>query len=104
MLNKGFRILWIKIIIDKHRHVHLHFPIPLYVFQELLDCLLDLLAVTSLFAPRNSGSFKSPSFFIHAIRELVQMLLKLFDSFTESEPYDLVEVSNDDVRISIKIR
>lgn len=104
MLNKGFRILWIKINVDKHREIHLRLPVSLYVFQELLDCVLDLIALVCLFVPRTPPSYKSPSFYIHSSREVLQMLLKLFDSLSESEAYDLVEVTNDNVRVSIKIR
>jgi hypothetical protein len=32
------------------------------------------------------------------------MLLKLFDSFNEHEAYDLVEVENANVKVSIKVR
>lgn len=104
MLNKGFRVLWVKINVDEHREIHLHFPVSLYVFQELLDCLLDLLALVCMFIPKTAPSFKSPTFYIHSSREVLQMLLKLFDSITDHEPYDLVEVSNDNVKVSIKIR
>lgn len=94
--------MWVKIRVDGH--IRFSFPIPFYIFQELLDCLLDLLAFVSLFTPKNASSFKSPAFSINALNELVLMLLKLFDSFTEGEPYDLVEVASDKVLISIRIR
>jgi hypothetical protein len=104
MLNKGFRVIWVKINIDKHREIHLNLPVSLYVFQELLDCLLDLTAFVCFFVPKTPPSYKSASFYIHASRELLQMLLKLFDSFTGHEAYELVEVASDNVRISIKVR
>jgi hypothetical protein len=105
MWNKGFRILWVKVKTENpEHHVHLHFPVPLYIFQELLDCLLDLIAVASLFVPRTSASFKSPTFSIHAAKEMIQMTIKLIDSLAIDGPYDLVEVTNDNVRVSIKIR
>jgi hypothetical protein len=105
MWNKGFRILWVKVKTENpNHHVHLHFPVPLYIFQELLDCLLDLTAVASLFARGTPESYKSPSFSIRAAREIIQMTLSLFDSLASDEAYDLVEVANDKVRVSIKIR
>ena len=104
MLNKGFRIIWVKINVDKHKEIHLNFPVSFYVFQELLDCLLDLQAFVCLFVPKTASSYKSPTFYIHSSREVLQMLMKLFDSITEHEPYDLVEVSHDNVKVSIKIR
>lgn len=54
------------------------------------------------FVPKKSNSSLYLS--VHNIKELVQMLMKLFDSFTESEPYDLVNLTADKIKVSIKIR
>lgn len=101
MLNKGFRILWLKLQMEKYKHLCLPLPIPLYVFQELLDCILDLLTVARFFVP-NKTNPNSPNTF-NTIKELVQLLMKLFDSLTEGEPYTLVDVTVDKINVSIKI-
>lgn len=102
MWNKSFHIVWFKLDIENNRHFFLTFPVPLYIFQELLDCILDLLTVACLFTP-NMRREKNP-YKINNIKELVQMTMKLFDSLAEEEPYDLVDVTANKVSISVKIR
>ncbi len=104
MSNKSFRLLWLKLQREDNRHFYFTFPIPFYVFQELLDCFLDLLTLACLFVPNNPNSNLSSSFTVYTVKELVQITMKLLDSITEGEPYDLVDVTADKVRVSIKIR
>jgi hypothetical protein len=102
MLIKGLRILWFKLQVEKHKHLCLPLPIPLYIFQELLDCILDLLTLAFLFVPSITNPNSSNT--VNTIQELVQMIMKLFDSLTEGAPYDLVDVTADKIKVSIKIR
>ena len=104
MSIKGFRILWFKLQIKNNRYFCLPFPIPMYIFQELLDCLLDLLTLVCLFVPKTPHPKSSSSFTLHTVKDLVQIIMKLFDSLTEGEPYDLVDVTADNVKVTIKIR
>lgn len=104
MWNKNFRILWFKFQIDTYNHFGIPFPIPMYIFQELLDCTSDLLTVVSLFVPKNAPTITSPSFSIHTARELIHMTTKLIDSLAQDEPYDLVDISVKNVKVFIKIR
>ena len=101
MWNKCLRILWFKLQIDKDKHFSLPFPIPMYIFQELLDCTFDLLTVLCVFIPRLSSY---STFSAYTIKELVELTMKLLDSITEDGPYDLVDVTADKVRVFIKIR
>lgn len=103
MWNKGFRILWVKLQIDKGKHFGLPFPVPIYIFHELLDCTLDLFTVLVFFIPRLRLSSYS-SFSAYTIKALIELTIKLLDSITEDEPYDLVDVTADKVRVFIKIR
>lgn len=103
MWNKGLRILWFKIQIDKDKQFGLPFPIPMYIFQELLDCTLDLVTVLCVFTPRlklNSCS----SFRVYTIKDLIELTMKLLDTITEDKAYDLVDITSNKVRIFIKIR
>jgi hypothetical protein len=43
MSNKGFRLLWFKLQRETGKCFCLTFPVALYIFQELLDSILDLL-------------------------------------------------------------
>jgi len=74
----------------------------MYIFRELLDCILDILALASLFVPKVPKTYKSSSFSVHMGKEIVQMILKLLDSLTESEAYDLVDVDCNNVKVFIK--
>lgn len=104
MWNKHFRILWLKIQVGKNTHWGLPFPIPMYIFQELLDCTSDLLTVICLFTPKSTQTVTSPSFGIYAIKELIDITMNLLDSLTQDEPYDLVDIKTANASVFIKIR
>lgn len=104
MSIKGFRLLWIRLQTRDRRFIRIPFPIPLYIFQELLDCFLDLLAVAYFFVPKVPDPDSSSRITIYSVKALVIMAMKLLDSLTGDEPYDLVDVTTDKVRVLIKIR
>jgi hypothetical protein len=104
MLNNRFRILWFKLQREENPHLYLSFPISLYVFQELLDCIMDLLELACFFVPKRTNMNSSSPFSVYTVKELVQMMISLFDAITEGEPYDLVDVTADKIKISIKIK
>jgi hypothetical protein len=101
MWNSGFRILWIKV---HTTHFYISFPVCLYVFQELFDCVLDIMEFTCLFIPKNPPARLPHAISVRAIKELIHSTDKLFRSLTDCEPYDLVEVNTKNVTVSIKIR
>ncbi|MDF2802533.1 MAG: hypothetical protein K0S61_2436 [Anaerocolumna sp.] len=103
MLNRGIRVLWVKVHIEENKHFHLTLPISLYAFEELLDCVVDLLNVACFFTPKYHQLHHS-SVSVHAVRELVIGTIKLLDTLSGTEPYDLVEVEADKVRVSVNIR
>lgn len=104
MSIRGFHILWFQLQMEKQRHFRFPFPIPMYIFQEILDCVVDLLELVCLFVPNRSVTNTHSNFSVYAIKELVIMTCKLLDSITDYGPYDLVDVTTDQVRISIKVR
>ncbi|MFT4146107.1 MAG: hypothetical protein QM644_16780 [Mobilitalea sp.] len=104
MSIKGFRFLWIKLQIQNKRFISIPFPVPLYIFQEILDCSLDLLTIAGLFIPKAPDLKSSSRITFYTVKELVIMVMKLLDSLTEGEPYDFVDVTTDEVKIQIKIR
>ena len=89
MSTKRPLMLWFKLQLGRK---HITFPIALYVFHELLDSVQDLLMFLCLFAP------------LGAVKELVKLAGNLLGVLAGDEPYDLVDVTADNVRISIKIR
>lgn len=101
MWNKGFHLIWFKFETGQNRRFKLPLPIPLYIIEELMECTLDLLTVICLFAP-SAQSIRS-CFSIHNVKELVQMSIKLFGSLTGEEPYDLVDITADKIKVSIEI-
>ncbi|MEA4894943.1 MAG: hypothetical protein VB064_06735 [Oscillospiraceae bacterium] len=102
MSNRGLRIVWLRLRIEKGKRFRLFFPIPLGVFRELLDNLHDLMALICVFVPKRSEN--NPGFSVYAVKELILMLILFLGSITDYGPYDLVDVTADKVRASIKIR
>jgi hypothetical protein len=74
----------------------------MYIFQELLDCVDDLILTACLFVPNTTR--QTSSYSVHTIKALVQMAAKLFDSLKGEDPYELVKVDTSQVRVSIEIR
>jgi hypothetical protein len=104
MSIKGFRFLCINLQIEDKRFIRIPFPIPLHIFQELLDCFLDLLTIACFFVPKVSDPDSSSRITIYSAKVLVIMVIKLLDSLTDGEPYDLVDVTTDKVKVLIKVR
>ncbi len=103
MLNRNLRIIWVKIHVTENNRFYMNLPISLYAFEEISECVMDLLALTCFFAPKEYGtSFHSVS--VHTLREVLHSVIKMFESLTFDEPYDLVEVEAQNVKVSIKIR
>lgn len=102
-MTKGLRILWVKVHISEGKHFYLNLPISLYAFEELLDCVMDLLDVACFFTPKQQLT-NSSSISVHTVKSLMKALINLMDSLAGSEPYDLVKVEVDHVKVSVKIR
>ncbi len=108
MLNRRSQILWIKICLHEKKPLYLSFPIPLYIFQELLDSILDLLEFACLFIPRRqygSSSLPAPAeTTVYQLKTVIAATMQLFAALPEGEPYDLVEVKTNNADVSIKLR
>ncbi len=104
MSIKSYRFLWIKLQIENRRFISIPFPISLYVFRELLDCFQDLLIIPCFFAPKVPDSSSSSPIAMDSVKMLVMAVIKLLDSLTEDEPYDLVDATTDKIKVLIKIR
>ncbi len=104
MSIRGCRFLWIKLRIENRRFIRIPFPIPFYIFQELLDCFQDLLTAACFFIPKVPDPSSSAPITIYSVKELVIITEKLLDSLAGDEPYDLVDVTTDEVKVLIKIR
>ena len=102
MSNRGLRIVWFKIHTENGKKFRLFFPISLNVFRELLDSFDDLISVICLFTPKTFSPGASVP--VRAVKDITEMLIQLLGTMTDDGPYDLVDVSADKVRISIKIR
>ena len=102
MSSSGLRIVWFKLNTENGKKFRLFFPISLNVFRELLDSFIDLITVICLFAPKSFAP--GASIPVHAVKDTANMLMQLLGSITDDGPYDLVDVSADNVRVSIKIR
>ncbi len=102
MSNSGLRIIWIKVHTENGKKFRLNFPVSLNIFRELLDSFQDLITVISLFVPKSFAPKNSIP--VHAVKDIVMMVIELLGSITDDGPYDLVDVEADSVRVSIKIR
>jgi len=76
----------------------------LYILQELLDSFQDLLTATCFFIPKLPDPGSAAPITIYSVKELVIMTKKLLDSLAGDEPYDLVDITTDEVKVLIKIR
>ena len=104
MSIKCFHLLWIKLRIENRRFTSIPFPIPLYIFQDLLDCFLDLLTVACFLVPKGPDPNSYSRITLYSVKDLVVLVMKLLDSLTGDEPYDLADVTTDKVQVLIKIR
>lgn len=102
-MTKNLHILWVKVYISGSKHFYLNLPISLYAFEELLDCLMDLLHVACFFSPKQQLT-SSSSISVHTVKSLVKALINLMDSLVGSESYDLVNVEVENVKVSVKVR
>jgi hypothetical protein len=72
---------------------------------ELLDCFLDLLIIACFFVPKPSQpNSSSHGVSIHFIKEVVGDCIILLQSLSGEEPYDLIDVATDKVKVLIKVR
>ena len=104
MSNRGFRSLWIRLQLEDKLFLMIPFPIPLYIFEELLDSFLDILNIACFFAPKAPAPNASSRVSVPLVKELVVAVIILLRSLNNDEPYDLVDVSTDKVKVLIKIR
>ena len=104
MSIKGCHFLRIKLQIENRRFISIPFPIPLYIFQELLDSFQDLLTVACFFVPKVPDPGSSSPITVHSVKVLIIAAIKLLDSLSGDEPYNLVDVTTGKVKVLIKIR
>ncbi len=104
MSINGFHTLSIGLQLAKRRFIKIPIPIRLSVFEELLDSFLDILNIACFWVPKTDSHISGSSLSIHSTRALVIAILTLLDSLNIDEPYDLIDVSTDKVRVLIKVR
>lgn len=102
MSNRGIRIVFFKLHIENGKKFRFFFPISLNVFRELLDSFIDLITVISLFTPKKLAPGERIP--VREVKEIAKMIMQLLGSITDDGPYDLVDVSADKVKVSIKVR
>jgi hypothetical protein len=95
--------MWVKVHISGGKHFYLHLPISYYAFEELFDCVMDLLSVACFFTPKRQLT-DSSSVSICTMKSLMEVLINLMDSLFGSESCDLVNVEVENVKVSVKIR
>lgn len=101
MLTNKIHILWLKLQ-REDKHFRLSFPIPLYIFKELLDCILDLLELACFLVPEKNQKDNSQISFYGA-KIITQMGMNLFDTLAEGEPFNFFDVKTNKIRVSAKI-
>jgi hypothetical protein len=102
MWNNKFHLMWIKLEFGQNRISRLPVPVPLYIMEEIFDCIQDILTVACLLAP--DGKIKNTPYSVHNLKDMVQMAIRLSVSLTGEEPYELVDITAQHVRVSIQIR
>ncbi len=101
MLIDKFQILWLRFQ-REDKHFRLSFPISLYIFQELLDCTLDLFEFAYFFTPEKKQKYNS-AFSVQGARTLVQHAINLFDSLSNDESYYIFDVKTNKIKVSAEI-
>jgi len=101
MSTSVIHILWLKFI-REDKYFCPSFPIPLYIFIELLDCVSDLIEFTYFLVPKKKQDTDS-SFTVQSAKILTQKTIDLFYSLAEDESYYLFDVKINKIRISAKI-
>lgn len=104
MSIKSCRFLWFRLQFEERSFIRIPFPISLYVFQELLDCFADLLTAASFLIPKASDYSSASRITINSLKELIIMVIRLLDSLTEDESYNLIDVTTGRIKVLIKIR
>ncbi len=102
MWNRRARIIWLVLDTEDGARFHLKYPIFCNVFRELLDSIYDLTVLLCLFSPEKQRC-ASP-FSVHTINELTVQLMELIRSITENDPYDLINVSTDHVKLQLSVK
>ncbi len=103
MWTKRFRVCWLHLHTDRGRSFHITLPISFYALTELIDCAIDLLDIVCIFVPKSYAP-SSYSLSVHGSRDLLRGVIRLLDTLTGTEPYDLVNVEVEHIKISIKFR
>ena len=77
MWNRNLRVLWVKIHVTENKHFYMNLPISLYAFEELTECVMDLLTLACFFVPK--GISPTPySVSVHGVKEVMQAVIKVF--------------------------
>ncbi len=111
MLSKFYPVFWISIRIREEKKFSLSLPLSLFVIDELLDCIQDLLSIAVLFMPdkkiklsdNKNINLPAQSFSPAAVSEMLKGTRILLKSLKTNESYDLVDVTADNVRVLIKM-
>lgn len=84
-------IIWFKITTTEKRF-KITFPLPFFIFEELLYSFLDVMDVASIFIKSSRPA-----------RDMIRATLSLLSSLTDTQTYDLVHVQADKVEILIRL-
>ena len=102
MLTNKIHIMWLKLQ-REDKHFRLSFPVPLYIFKELLDCILDLLELACFLVPKKKQKDNS-QFSVYGAKIITQMGINLLDTLADGEPYNFFDVKTNKISVSAKIR
>ncbi|HWQ51740.1 MAG TPA: hypothetical protein VN369_08055 [Terriglobales bacterium] len=102
MSNRRARVIWFKLDKAGEKGIHLALPISLHVLRELLDSYHDLATVLCLFMPAKQEPHSRGT--LRSGKELTLRLTQLLGSIGENGPYDLLDVSTDEVKVRISVK
>lgn len=107
MLSRSNLLLWISINNSKN-NIKFPIPLPLFVIEEILESILDIIAViyffnNKLFHIEIKKHNKVYSFSYEQIKDLVGFIMQLTADLTSKESYDLVNVKTPEVEVIIKL-
>ncbi|GMQ60151.1 hypothetical protein AN1V17_45510 [Vallitalea sediminicola] len=79
-------------------------PVPLFIFSQLVDCVMDLLALITFFTPGIKITIKSKKYNLRGILKTIYQILETLKEIKYCEPFDFVDIKTkeDTVQISLK--
>lgn len=110
MLNNQYIFIWVNVKTKKGKRIQFPAPLPLFVAQEVLSDLSDLLFCIDRILPNklekriNEKSSSPVPLSIKGIIGILAIIEELLHSLSRMEPFELVDIHTQEADITIKLK